>query len=245
MVDGKSADTNGPELKLGNVQKISHSREVFDTLKAAIQDGRLGPGDKLPGERQLAEMLGVSRTSVREGLRVMEALGITAGRTGSGPNAGTFILEEPTMALTQLLGLNISLSHFSIDEVVGVRRFIEKAAMETLTSRRSEIAKELFEICDKMEVTARRKDYAELDAKFHLAIVQGSDNRLLSFLMITCQELIQRSLEESFRNIKDWDTASKFITSQHRAIAVAFATGEISTVHQLIDQHVTGRYGSA
>jgi len=245
MVNGKPADTNGQDLKLGKVQKTSHSQEVFDTLKAAIQDGRLGPGDKLPGERQLAEMLGVSRTSVREGLRVMEALGIIAGRTGSGPNAGTFILDEPTPALTQLLGLNISLSHFSIDEVIGVRRFIEKAAMETLTSGRSDIAKKLIEICDRMENTTRRKDYAALDAQFHLTIVQGSDNRLLSFLMSTCQDLIQTSLEDSFRNIKDWDTASSFLTSQHREIAAAFATGEIATIHRLIDAHVTGRYRSA
>jgi len=245
MGKAMTEEADAPELTLGRAERASPSKVVFDTLKAAIHDGRLGPGDKLPPERQLADMLNVSRTSVRDGLRVMEALGIIVGRTGSGPNAGNFILEEPTMALAQLLGLNISLSHFTIDEVIGVRRFIERSAVETIGLPRPDIAKKLYELCDRMERASRRKEYAELDAKFHLTIVDGSDNRLLSFLMSACQELIQTSLEESFRNIREWETAARFLTDQHREIADSIERGDGEALHHLISQHVTGRYRSA
>jgi DNA-binding FadR family transcriptional regulator len=60
---------------------------VLAHIEADLLEGRLGPGDRLPGERALAADLGVGRSSVREAIRVLEVLGLIRTATGSGPSA--------------------------------------------------------------------------------------------------------------------------------------------------------------
>ena len=76
-----------------------------------LTSGRLRIGDRLPGERTLAETLEVSRASLREALRVLEALGVIRSATGSGPNAGTIVTAAPAQALSLALNLQLATSH--------------------------------------------------------------------------------------------------------------------------------------
>ncbi len=73
---------------------------VMTWVTDELSSGRLRIGDRLPGERALAETLGVSRASLREALRVLEALGAIRSSTGSGPNAGTIVTAAPEQALS-------------------------------------------------------------------------------------------------------------------------------------------------
>ena len=57
---------------------------VIDHVREEVLHGNLRPGDRLPGERELAEQLGVSRNSVREGLRILENMGVTSSQHGAG-----------------------------------------------------------------------------------------------------------------------------------------------------------------
>ncbi|MGO1412551.1 MAG: FadR/GntR family transcriptional regulator, partial [Microbacterium sp.] len=63
-------------------------RSVLDRVEADLFSGRLGPGDRLPGERELASTMGVGRSSVREALRVLEVMGVVRTAVGSGPSSG-------------------------------------------------------------------------------------------------------------------------------------------------------------
>ncbi|HLT66517.1 MAG TPA: GntR family transcriptional regulator, partial [Microbacterium sp.] len=63
-------------------------RVVLSYVERQLRSGDLGPGDRLPGERDLATQLGVGRSSVREALRVLEVMGVLHTATGSGPRAG-------------------------------------------------------------------------------------------------------------------------------------------------------------
>ncbi|HEY3509661.1 MAG TPA: GntR family transcriptional regulator, partial [Kribbella sp.] len=73
---------------------------VLHRVEADLAAGRLRVGGRLPGERALAEQLGISRPSVREAVRVLEAMGVVRTATGSGPEAGTVIVAEPVSPLT-------------------------------------------------------------------------------------------------------------------------------------------------
>ncbi|WP_438803621.1 FadR/GntR family transcriptional regulator [Microbacterium hominis] len=83
-------------------ESAATSPRAWQTVLTKIEDdlleGRLAPGDRLPGERDLAASLGVGRSSVREALRVLEVMGLIRTATGSGPNAGAIITTTPTVA---------------------------------------------------------------------------------------------------------------------------------------------------
>ena len=98
-------------------------------MLAAVDDqivrGNLRSGDRLPGERALAELLGVSRPSVREALRVLERMGVVVAGVGSGNAAGSVIAGQPSEALSQLIRLHLTLANFSLDDVVRARSTLE------------------------------------------------------------------------------------------------------------------------
>ncbi|BDZ54522.1 hypothetical protein GCM10025870_15950 [Agromyces marinus] len=71
---------------------------VLEHVERKLLGGELAPGDRLPGERQLAADLGVGRSSVREALRVLEVLGLIRTHTGSGPTSGAIIIATPVAA---------------------------------------------------------------------------------------------------------------------------------------------------
>src|SRR2546421_4807243 len=65
--------------------------DIIVQLEDAIMDGRLGPGDRLPPERELADVFGVSRTSLREALRALESIGVLEAKRGQGRASGSTV----------------------------------------------------------------------------------------------------------------------------------------------------------
>ncbi|MFG1826526.1 FadR/GntR family transcriptional regulator [Microbispora bryophytorum] len=102
--------------------------EVLARIEERIGADGLTVGDRLPGERQLAEQLGVGRSSVREALRVLETLGVVASQAGRGPDAGAVLTSRPGNALTDLLRLHLGLATLSMREVIDTRLMIEQWA---------------------------------------------------------------------------------------------------------------------
>ncbi len=76
---------------------------VLDKIETDLLEGRLGPGDRLPSERDLVAQLGVGRSSVREALRVLEVMGLIRTGTGSGPSAGAIVISSPTGGMSAFL----------------------------------------------------------------------------------------------------------------------------------------------
>ncbi|HKM25778.1 MAG TPA: GntR family transcriptional regulator, partial [Corynebacterium sp.] len=72
---------------------------VLDWLEEQLRSGEIVVGDKLPGERALAEQFSISRASVREATRILDAMGLVRSGVGSGPNAGAIVISEPSAAL--------------------------------------------------------------------------------------------------------------------------------------------------
>ena len=91
---------------------------VLERIESDLLDGRLAPGDRLPGERELAATLGVGRSSVREALRVLEVMGLIRTGTGSGPTSGAIIIATPRGGMSVLLRLQVAANGFPLDDVV-------------------------------------------------------------------------------------------------------------------------------
>src|SRR5687768_15622072 len=121
------------ELGLAPVAPRRAFEEILEQLERAIGTGSLGAGDRLPPERELAAAFGVSRTSVRDALRVLEALGIVATRRGA--DHGTVLLREPGNGFATILRLLVVLGHVALPELVEFRVMLETAGARALAAR--------------------------------------------------------------------------------------------------------------
>ena len=101
---------------------------VLGWIEEQLRAGSLAIGQRLPGERALAEQFGLSRTSVREAIRVLEALGVARSGVGSGPESGTTIIADPSTALGSALRLHVASSHLPVADMVQTRIMIESWA---------------------------------------------------------------------------------------------------------------------
>ncbi|MDV3125351.1 GntR family transcriptional regulator [Mycobacterium sp. 21AC1] len=117
---------------------------VVAEIENRLMTGRLKAGDRLPPERQFAEILGVSRSAVREALRILEAVGVIEVRTGSGPGAGSVIVNDSVSGMAMVLRMHLQAGSFSRDDLVEVQLLLEprasgNALAEVLTTALQEV----------------------------------------------------------------------------------------------------------
>lgn len=94
---------------------------IVQSLERKLRSGELTVGDRLPSERALAESFGISRASVREAIRVLEAMGLVRSGVGSGPSAGAAVVSEPSAALGWGLRMHLASKFLPVSDVVATR----------------------------------------------------------------------------------------------------------------------------
>ena len=166
---------------------------VIEQIEERIRHGGLQRGDRLPSERQLSELLGVSRPSVREALHSLEALGIVAERVTSGPESAKVLATEPSDALTSMLRLHIGLSNFAEVEVVQTRLIVEEWAVREATTKAT--AAEIAQLTQMLEAMEKPGvdivQFNALDSIFHTSIAQACGNRLIAYLTGALRDTVE------------------------------------------------------
>lgn len=167
----------------------------FDTIlryfKEAILQGGLKPGDCLIPERELGELIGVSRASLRETLRALEILGIIV----SVPGQGSYILPPNIRSLSSFFELMIALKPTLSENILELRLTLECEAVSLATRRATpqELA-QIREIIGRMPKTLDRDHLGvETDFEFHLAIMRATHNDLFVFVYEIIAALLKRS----------------------------------------------------
>src|SRR5262245_41639224 len=163
-------------VKVGRV-----SEEVVKQVQEAIFSGELGPGDRLPPERELAEQFGLSRMSVRDALRTLESSGLLEIRVGS--NGGAFIREPNFDPFRETLSSMLRTKKASILELVETRKIIETAIVDLAAQRATE--EDLRAMRDAIDAAAQAlesgdRNYGPHSVKFHSALAQGAKNHVLT-----------------------------------------------------------------
>ena len=165
------------------VRSCTTAEEVASRLREMIHSGQLASGDRLPPERDLAKHLGVSRPTLRAGIRSLTAVGILQSRQG----AGTFVAEaeeSPTLD-TNALRLLSALHGFTSDEMFEARLALEMSiaglAAERATSEQmTQLAEEIAGMYSSLD---RPPQYLVHDMQFHQTVAAASGNRILTALM--------------------------------------------------------------
>jgi DNA-binding FadR family transcriptional regulator len=154
--------------------------EVANRLRTQIADGMLPPGDRLPAEANLAAEFGVSRSTIREALRVLNSEGLI--RTARGVSGGSFVTETEPSATSDFLQarLGILSRHRAITtaELLETRALLEVAGAALAAERRT--ADHLDEL----------REALEEERDFHLTLLVAAQNRLLEAITMPVVQLL-------------------------------------------------------
>jgi GntR family transcriptional repressor for pyruvate dehydrogenase complex len=167
---------------------------VAEQVEQYVQGNGLAPGDRLPGERELCELLGVSRASVREALRALETRGVIQVRHGK----GVFVAapDEGEQALHRFARLR----EVGLEELFAMREVLEvPAAGWAATEASDEQLASLIATFEQLEqavlARARPAELRAMDAQLHLQIAEYANNRFLTMTQSILQEMLARSMQ--------------------------------------------------
>jgi GntR family transcriptional repressor for pyruvate dehydrogenase complex len=166
-----------------SLQRDRLSKQVADQIQNLILTESICPGDKLPGERELAERMGISRTVVREAIRVLSVRGLVKVK----PGCGTYVRELSPQDAAASFGLFLKLRQTpeSFRNVYEVRRMLEVEIAGLAAERGTE------EECAAMQAAIDRlstgakdaEQFVQIDLDFHLALAAATHNELLGVLL--------------------------------------------------------------
>lgn len=177
------------------IKRTSVGEAVIAEIRDAITRGDLSPGDQLPPERELAERLGVSRLTMREGLKVLAAIGLVEARQGE----GTFVCRPKAESMLDPL-LATMLETEQLLELIEARTVLE-VALVGLAARRASAA-HLDRLAASLERFAghleAREDYLQADLDFHATIAEAADNPVLSRFYANINDLISHLRQKTY-----------------------------------------------
>ena len=217
------------------ITRSQRASKIATQLVEIIHSQNLAPGDVLPSERTLAQILQVSRPSLREALHMLQAQGAVAIKHGQ----GTFV-SEPLIA--QELRTKMMLETTDFDELFDAREALEVPASRWAAAKASkEDIRTLRVILNQMAATTMSDpvnyDLLQiLDAKFHLTIVEIAGNRFINQTLGILHEVMQMSMQTTLRLPGRYEISRR----QHEAILDAIAGGDGEAAARFTLEHVSG-----
>lgn len=221
-------------------------RVVLEKLEADLLEGRLGPGDRLPPERELATTLGVGRSSVREALRVLEVMGLIRTATGSGPTAGAIVTATPHGGLAQLLRLQVAAQGFAIPDVYETRLLLEEWAVAHLAAQPEADLAEARATLDAMDAEdLSPDDFLALDAQFHLRLTDAAGNVVVAATMAGLRPTIDSYVRAGVDRIPDWGATADRLRHEHHDVLDAIESGDADRARHIVRAHIADYYADA
>lgn len=226
------------------VRRVRTHEQVLAQIEQKILDGTIRAGEKLPSERDLMAALGVSRTSVREALRALEAMGIIESRVGSGRDSGSVVTGQSTTALTNLLRLHLALTQTSLADLVETRVALERTAARGAASAHTDADLErLTGLLAAMRSTELEyPQFNALDTEFHVSIARISGNALSANLMQALRGAVESEMTAVFTRLPEWRTVADALTNEHEGILRAIEKGDGDAAAELVTCHIERFY---
>jgi GntR family transcriptional regulator, transcriptional repressor for pyruvate dehydrogenase complex len=207
-------------------------KQVLERIQALVSTGALVPGDQLPAERELAAQLGVSRTSLRQALTALEAVGMVEIRHGAG---AYLVATEPDQVVTSL-AVTLAEQNRRLPEAMEARMALERFIAGLAASRRTEADLE-----SARRALARMEQEIEAgglgtggDADFHEALWAAAHNGVLSRLLESLNKPMARIREESLSQ----DQRPQRSLAAHWRILEALEQGDPAAAVAAMDAHL-------
>ena len=218
-------------------------RTVLEHIERDLLDGGLGPGDRLPSERELAADLGVGRSSVREALRVLEVMGLIRTATGSGPSSGAIVIATPSGGMSALLRLQVAAQGFPLADVVATRLVLEGDVVASLAASDVRSTHEAHRVLAAMDDAALTpEEFLALDAQLHLALAVAGGNTVVAAMMAGLRTAIESYVVQGSAALDDWGAMAERLRGEHHALVAAIDAGDPDRARALVRAHISGYY---
>ncbi|MFI8006390.1 FadR/GntR family transcriptional regulator [Streptomyces sp. NPDC086010] len=230
-------------------QPVRQSRThelVLQSIEEQVLAGELKAGDRLPPERELAPVLGVSRSALREALRVLETIGVLVAQPGRGPDSGARIVRNPDDALGRLLRLHFALGSYSLHDVLEARVVLERSSWEAAARHAAaedlDAAEQLVDRMGQPDVGVA--EFNDLDTRFHVLIASSSGNALTSTLTSAVRESVRPLILHALENADDWPSTAGALNAQHAQLLRLVREGRGGEAADLVEEHIRGLHGT-
>lgn len=208
---------------------------VIRHLSQMVAEGQLSVGDRLPGERELAQTLGVSRNGVREALKILELAGSIEVRAGS----GSYLRDDTGILVDYLLSRGISQDLNSVRQLLDVRRTVEArvAELAAMNAGAEDIAA-MEAVLARMErgVADHTLELGALDTQFHMAVAQASGNTLYVDIVRRCLAALARMRQRLLFTFGQ-DNLQRTLR-EHRTLLTFLQNGDSSGAKECMIQHL-------
>lgn len=225
----------------------THER-VLAQIEAGLNSGKWSLGERLPAERALAEELGVSRPSVREAIRILEAMGIVRTAVGSGPSAGATVIDRPAAGLGAAVRLHVASGTLPVSDVVRTRVLLETGAVRDAAARVTDDAA-LARVREHVEaMTDPDLDVAaflEHDQDFHIELARLSGNQLVEAILSGMRAAVASYVAAGAAAVEEWPRTAARLCAEHREIVDAVARHDGAEAERLMREHIEGFYREA
>lgn len=223
------------ELRLEPIHVPKSSDVLADQLRRQILNGTLAPGSALPAERELVLQTGLSRGSVREALRLLEAEGLLRTRPG---RAGGSVTRQPgDESLAKYISLFVHGRGISLLALLQAREAFEPSlACLAAQNRTDEELRELEEATRRVEdAYADVPRYLAENVKWHCAIASASHNELMRAFMVAISNMLYKASA-----IQDFATADvrTVVLKAHRRILAAIEAKDGEAARRRMARHL-------
>lgn len=220
---------------LTRITRTSVRDQTLEQLKNYIISGELEPGGRLPSERALSEALGVGRYSVREALKILEAVGLVEARIGD----GTFLARRTGEQFGRILGMGLAVWGGTIIEILDAREMIEveaaRAAAERATQQDLAGMRHELERMQRCVQEQNIPEYLSADMEFHRRIARASHNAIIWQFVNNLADLLEEVLQEA--NFDEIPTQAEGGAS-HQDICQAIAGRDRQVAATLMRRHI-------
>lgn len=231
------------DLVLEQPRKVTVVESIVEQIVRQIQAGRLKPGDKLPSERQLIEMLGVGRSSIREALQGLAAIGVVESRVGQ----GTFVSQSVQMLVPDVdnPALPASLQREMRLKLIEARRMVEvdiaalaaqRATDEGIAQLRALFANYKAAIEARSFAQAGRANY-----QFHMMLAKMTQNPFVAPMIDHLLRTVPTSLRESEFLLLTDTWIEEIVTTEvdlHQKLVAAIAAQDAAAAAAIMEAHM-------
>jgi len=220
------------ESLFDQLDKTTFPQQVSDHIRRLITERHLVPGDRLPSERAMAEKFGVSRSSIREGIKLLAAQGLVETRTGD----GIYVADDLATSVLQPLTWAISMMDADYDVFFEARMILEPALAALAAIRATEKdMKRMEATIDRLEASLGDSEKAVVaDMDFHLVIANSIGNQILCEFIVGLQRLLRPFLTKKPLDLDGQNLALK----EHKEIFEAIKNRDANTARSAMRKSI-------
>ena len=205
----------------------------MEQIRELVRDGSLKHGDRLPSEREMAERLQVSRSSLREAMRALELQGMVASR----PGAGTFINTGQFDAMASVIASCLVDSHQTVQDVFEMRRILEPgiAALAAERATEEDICQLESALGEQREQIERGESGVSGDSAFHFALAKATQNAALIKVVMAVADTLHQSRD---RSLQTAGRAQRSLAS-HQDMLELVRSGDCTGAREAMEHHIS------